>query len=258
MDKKVPYTKHTVLPVSVGECRYLDMLTLRQHGRKDWSLFYCEEGILKFEETEIQAGQVWLYPPDVPQKYISLKSNNTVYYYLHFTGNDISEVINSLKISVMTPLNTPNDAFLEILKKIKKSTMGDDPLSQITSEYYTLRLLTLLSKTAPHFSKKSLMMRATEDMNHTYPAPYEASKYAKMFSMSVGRFNHLFKEIIGIPPQKYYTNIRMENACLMIECTNLSIKEIAERVGYENPIYFSQAFKKHTGNSPSNYRRLHH
>lgn len=256
-DKKLPSTTHTVLPVSVGKCEYFDMPTIRKNGRKDWSLFYCEEGILKFDDTEIHAGQVWLYPPDVPQKYFSLNSNNTIYHYLHFTGSDISQVIDSLKISVLTPLDAPMEYFSEIFKKIEKNSVADDALSQITTEYYTLRLLTLLSKIAPHFNKKSLMMRATEEMSHNYPRPYDATKYAKMFSMSVGRFNHLFKEVIGISPQKYYTNLRMENACQLIEYTDLSIKEIGQKVGYENHVYFSQAFKKHTGRSPIEYRKCH-
>lgn len=256
-DKEVLSTNHTVMAISVGECKHLDMLTLRQNGRKDWSLFYCEDGTLQFEETVIHPGQVWIYPPAVPQKYISLKENNTSYHYLHFTGSDIYEVIDSLSIPTRTPLDAPKDIFFEVFKKIKKSSVGDDGYSRITTEYYILRLLTLLSEKAPRVSKKNMMLRVTEDMTHTYPMPYDALKYAKMFSVSVSRFNHLFKEVMGISPLNYYIKLRMENACLLIECTELTIGEVAERVGYEDPVYFSQVFKKRMGISPSAYRRVH-
>lgn len=257
-DRDVLSTNHTVMAISVGECRNLDMLTLRKNGRRDWSLFYCENGTMTFEETVIHPGQVWIYPPNIPQTYISKQSNNTVYHYLHFTGSDVYEVIESLGISTLTPLEAPKDIFFEIFKKIKKSSVGDDGFSRISSEYYILRLLTLLSEKSPRISKKNMMLRVTEDMNHTYPMPYDASKYAKMFSVSVSRFNHLFKEVMGISPLKHFVKIRMENACMLIECTELTIAEIAERVGYDDPVYFSQVFKKQIGISPSIYRRAHH
>lgn len=257
-DKKVTSTNHTVMVISVGECRNLDMMTLRKSGRKDWSLFYCEQGTMTFENTVIYPGQVWIYPPNIPQTYLSKQSNNSEYHYLHFTGTAVNEVMDSLGIPTLTPLDAPRDIFFEIFKKIKKTSVGDDGFSRISSEYYTLRLLTLLSKESPRISKKNMMLRVTEDMSHTYPMPYDASKYAKMFSVSVSRFNHLFKEITGTSPLNYYIKTRMENACLLIECTELTIAEIAERVGYEDPVYFSQAFKNHIGVSPSVYRRIHH
>lgn len=257
-DKKVSSTNHTVMVISVGECGNLDMITLRKNGRKDWSLFYCEQGTMTFEKTTVHPGQVWIYPPDVPQTYLLRQSDNTTYHYLHFTGNAVHEVIDSLGIPTLAPLDAPKDVFFEIFKKIKKSSVGDDGLSRVKTEYYTLRLLSLLSEESPRISKKNMMLRVTEDMSHTYPMPYDASKYAKMFSVSVGRFNHLFKEITGSSPLNYYIRTRMENACLLIECTELTIAEIAQRVGYENPVYFSQAFKRQIGISPSVYRRIHH
>ena len=46
------------------------------------------------------------------------------------------------------------------------------------------------------------------------------------------------------------------NAQNLLENTEYNITEIAEAVGYDNPLYFSRLFHKHTGLSPSAYRKL--
>jgi two-component system response regulator YesN len=46
----------------------------------------------------------------------------------------------------------------------------------------------------------------------------------------------------------------MEEAKSLLKSTSLKILEVAERVGYENPHYFSTVFKKYTGIHPQKYR----
>ena len=40
----------------------------------------------------------------------------------------------------------------------------------------------------------------------------------------------------------------------LLENTDYSIVQVAEAVGYDNPLYFSRIFKKNTGMSPSDYK----
>ena len=53
-------------------------MTIRRNGRADWSLFYCESGIMSFDDHKVTSGQVWIYPPNVPQRYIVSAADNTV------------------------------------------------------------------------------------------------------------------------------------------------------------------------------------
>ncbi len=49
---------------------------------------------------------------------------------------------------------------------------------------------------------------------------------------------------------------KLELACSLLETRSVdfSIAEIARRVGYEDPLYFSKVFRRHVGMSPSRYR----
>lgn len=65
----------------------------------------------------------------------------------------------------------------------------------------------------------------------------------------------LFKNATNIGLNKYITMIKMEYAKVLLKGSNLKIYEISEKCGYTTIDYFSQLFKKHTGNTPLQYRK---
>ena len=64
-----------------------------------------------------------------------------------------------------------------------------------------------------------------------------------------------FKLYMKISPAQYILSLRMVNAQSLLENTEYNIGEIAEIVGYDNPLYFSRVFKKEYGVSPAQYRK---
>jgi len=80
---------------------------------------------------------------------------------------------------------------------------------------------------------------------------------AKAVNLSSGRLSHLFKSEVGISPQRYLNNIRMEKAKDLLENGVLSGKEIAAEVGIPNASRFCRTFKARYGVTPKEYRRTH-
>ena len=64
-----------------------------------------------------------------------------------------------------------------------------------------------------------------------------------------------FKESFGITPIAYLNRDRMFMAMGMLSETNLSIEQIANKVGIRDVSYFARVFKKHCGVSPGEYRK---
>jgi two-component system, response regulator YesN len=79
----------------------------------------------------------------------------------------------------------------------------------------------------------------------------------EMLYMNADYLGKLFKKETGEKFSNYITRLRIELAINLIEKENdVKVFEIAEKIGYgENPQYFSQVFKKHTGFTPSEYKR---
>lgn len=64
----------------------------------------------------------------------------------------------------------------------------------------------------------------------------------------------LFSREMGMSPVRYLQKMRMERAKLLLR-EPLTVEEVAASVGYPDPLYFSKAFKKWVGCTPTDYRR---
>ena len=72
--------------------------------------------------------------------------------------------------------------------------------------------------------------------------------------MSVSRYSHIFTQKMNISPHRYIIELRIAQAKFLLFTTNVKIYDIAKSIGYDDPFYFSKAFKKMTGLSPSDFR----
>lgn len=77
---------------------------------------------------------------------------------------------------------------------------------------------------------------------------------AEEMFLSESYFSRLFKKVCGKGCNKYITEKRIEKAKALLETTNLQSGMIAALVGYRDCNYFSLAFKKYTGQSPTSFR----
>ena len=107
-------------------------------------------------------------------------------------------------------------------------------------------------------TKNNLKKEFGKVLNHIHTNLHEplSVKYlANLCHLNSDYFSRIFKENFGMRPIKYIQSKRVERAQQLLLTTNYSLKQIAEKVGLENPSYFTRIFKYHTGNTPRNFRR---
>jgi AraC-like DNA-binding protein len=93
---------------------------------------------------------------------------------------------------------------------------------------------------------------------HQKPStPWTIAKLASEVGMSRSPFATKFTNLVGEPPLTYLTNWRMNLAAGYLRDDQISIREIAERVGYESPASFTNAFKRNFSISPRQYKEKH-
>ena len=78
---------------------------------------------------------------------------------------------------------------------------------------------------------------------------------AKQVNQSRSTFAARFKCLAGEAPLQYLTRWRMYCAAKLLRSGNYTVSDIAQQVGYESEAAFSKAFKRQTGQSPSQYRQ---
>ena len=79
---------------------------------------------------------------------------------------------------------------------------------------------------------------------------------AEQFGMSPNSVSKLFSRKAGMGVLQYIHKIRIENACNLILSTELTLSEVAQRVGYTSSLTFTRAFKARYHMSPSEWRKL--
>ena len=65
----------------------------------------------------------------------------------------------------------------------------------------------------------------------------------------------LFRREFGETPHAYLLRRKVEMAKGLLFGTHMSVAQVAAAVGYDDPHYFSNTFKKHTGVSPAQFRK---
>ncbi|MGE4453459.1 MAG: response regulator [Sphaerochaeta sp.] len=105
--------------------------------------------------------------------------------------------------------------------------------------------------------KSTLMMsKVRKYLEHSY-MNYDLSldSVSSLLNINPSYLSCIFKRYTGVNFLDYITNLRICAAKEYLGDPFKSIAEIASMVGYESPSYFSRAFKKNAGLTPSEYRR---
>lgn len=91
-----------------------------------------------------------------------------------------------------------------------------------------------------------------------YAEDMSLASVAARMRLSEGYLSSLFREKQGVGFVRYVTRVRMDHAKELLSGTDMNITQIASRVGYEGPSYFTQVFRGYTGMSPTEFRKKAH
>jgi AraC family transcriptional activator of pyochelin receptor len=87
------------------------------------------------------------------------------------------------------------------------------------------------------------------------PTPYTTESLALAVGINRNKLHYGFKQVYGLTIFAFQVQQYMQKATILLATTDLPIKTIAALVGYSNSSDFGYAFKKHIGQTPTEYRR---
>lgn len=97
--------------------------------------------------------------------------------------------------------------------------------------------------------------RALQQLHNNPHTAWTLDKLAGRVGMSRAAFAKRFRELVGHPMFEYLTMLRIQRAKELLRESMLPLYEVASRVGYESDLAFAKTFKKHTGTTPTRYRK---
>ena len=96
--------------------------------------------------------------------------------------------------------------------------------------------------------------KAKEYIEQHAEEPITVPQIAGHVGLSTSQLNRVFQAEYGVTPHKFYTESRMNLACLLLRNTALQVREIAEQLQFSDEHYFSASFKRVMGITPKQYR----
>lgn len=101
------------------------------------------------------------------------------------------------------------------------------------------------------FAKSDIVEQITKIIAKNYNKQISTSTIANAMNFSSSYICHIFKDTTGKSITSFLNEVRCKNAENMLRSGNLTVSEVAEQCGFNNPSYFSKIYKKTTGRNPS-------
>ncbi|MDO4297728.1 MAG: AraC family transcriptional regulator [Lachnospiraceae bacterium] len=226
-------------------------------------------GVLEINHKSysLHCGQIFVIPPDVETYYYADPQDPWNYTWVSFAGTRAAFFLEKAGITAESPVRDTYiepEEFLKITEKIlnhHELTVANELIR--TSLLYEIIALLVDSQNQKMGKQKKEMsydyspdiyVNSALEYIHRHYHQIRVSDIAAYIGISRYYLTHIFKEKLHVSPQEYLLNYRMEQGNRLLRTTNLSIQEISEKVGYENPLTFSKVFKNTYGLSPKNYR----
>jgi AraC-like DNA-binding protein len=102
--------------------------------------------------------------------------------------------------------------------------------------------------------RSSLYADATAIVEREYAADLSLDEIARRVASSRRQLQRAYAEIGKTTFREQLTSVRMDRAAALLERRSVSVREVADRVGYRQPAQFAKAFRRHVGVAPSDFR----
>lgn len=150
-------------------------------------------------------------------------------------------------------------AFYEKLNEIVREFIScDEGYREKSEALFTAVLIMFLRLIYSEKRREDcLVSEVREFLNEHYTDEFRAGSLESSFHYHPNYVNRVFKETTGSTIHSYLVDRRIEASKQLLVSSNLTIEEIAQRVGFKTHPHFSQAFRRRVGMSPKEYRLAH-
>ena len=275
IDDENPNLEDLSVPLRINNCGYYRVHTTpvietpHPEGRNDYQLLYIAHGKGHFyfkntgEETIVQKGNMILFRPGEPQVYYYYAIDKTEVYWVHFTGSEVEKYLEHYELpkdeNVFFTGVSPDYPWIfnQIIRELQLQRVNYEEMLRILLRHILLAINRYVKEGE---QLKSDLVNEIERAAHYFEENYNKDisieQYAQEHLMTVNRFIINFKSIMKITPIQYIMSLMITAAKGYFDSTNKNITEVASAVGYDNSLYFSRVFKKYTGYSPSEYKKM--
>lgn len=248
-----------------GDGYYFDI----ERGRilDEYQMLYLVEGEGVFssrhvKNVSIKAGDIFLLFPGEWHTYHPLQGRAWKSYWIGYKGRNMDDRMKFNFLSLDKPVyhvGFSNDIvylYDSAIKTAKEETVYCQQIlagivNNLLGLMYSLERKMELSRKGGY---EDMINKARLRIREGVETKITVQEIAAGLGSSYSNFRKLFKEYTGLSPAFYQQDLKLQRAKELLSTTDMSIKEIAYRLNFDSPDYFSSKFKAKIGCKPSEYR----
>lgn len=193
----------------------------------------------------------YYYPPDGRRPW--------VFVYAAFEGGNVSEQVRDMVRQMGPVYHIPRrEAAIQRMLACQSYPSREQPITAGEGARVVMDLLAALAATRERVTEQdpdnALVARALRIIRGRLDQNVNASELAEELDCSREHLSRVFKIQTGNSPYRHIMLEKVRAALNMLRESELSMKEIAGRLGFDHAAHFTRVFKSHTGTTPSRYR----
>ncbi len=230
---------------------------------------YCVEGSGWFrieEETyQVSANQYFILPAGKTHAYGANEKNPWTIYWIHFKGKLASHFIPptahpiEIRPGIHSRISNRTEMFEEIFHTLEMGYSHENLLYACSVFYHYLGTLRYMqpyrNAICQQTDKKDVVTAAIHFMKENIEKKLSLQEIASHIGYSPSHFSTLFNQRTGYTPLAYFNQLKIQQACQLLDFTDMKINQICYKIGIEDCYYFSRLFSKIMGMPPREYKK---
>ncbi len=205
------------------------------------------------KKYRVEAGQSFFMDKNSMTYYYPDMKDPWSYVWVNFTGSEVKSLINmtsffDMPVSPKADLKYIYNGFSKDILSKSAKIYNDGLLRILLAKYIEIYPSNSESKSLDYLYVAKQYIAA-----NSYRQDFTVNELANAVGIERSYLYRLFRESDSMSVKEYIIDTRLKNAKRMLDGGVTQIKVVSYSTGYENPLYFSNAFKKKYGMSPKNY-----
>ena len=240
----------------------------RKKGIGEHILIYCIAGTgsihVDGETYHLNTNNYFVIHSNKAHAYWASEDSPWSIYWLHF-GGERSECFNDFyckKMSIEPSVHSRIDDRINLFNELL--TALESGFSTESISFANLYLNGLLAsffyietyRTVKGFHSSNPIDQSILYMQRNINKFLSIRDISTFVKLSESHYSKIFRNRTGSSPLDYFINLKMQEAIRLLTNQSFKIKEVACKLGYNDPYYFTRIFTKHIGSSPASFIKM--
>ena len=226
-------------------------------GFKDFDLWAVlrGEGQINLDGTshKIIPGTCFLIPPQTQIHGTHNPNNRILVYSVHFSSKSIPSNVDVKRITDTTFFKELFDRVIRF-HNMNRADLTVSCLSILLNEFFSSSDAVDSKKRLENTPRQKCVTEICDKINSSPETEHKLSDLASEYGYSATYLGKMFHSFVGVSFSNYLLNARINHAKLLLINPEMSVAEIAEKLGYYDTSHFINQFKKSVGCTPNTFR----